>query len=160
MLEMFAPSWNHRRVARHHLGEARIEELALQSKGEKSKGKLTLESELLVDVSNLGKNTNFEAAHREEKLRVVLRVNRDESIIPLDGSERSRKTVLDVPEDCTTEIDVVFDETHSTISRPTLLVVVTDQVLVVRIGVCREVTLDEISRFFGSESEHDVNSVE
>lgn len=122
--------------------------------------KLTLESELLVDVTDLGQDTDLEATHREEELRIVLGVDRYESIVPLDGRKRTRKSVLDVPEDGATQIDVVLDQTHPAVSRPTLLVVVTDQVLVVRIGVGREVSLDEIARLFGRESEHDVDPVD
>ena len=60
-----------------------------REKGKRAKEEVifTLESELLVDISDLGKDTNLETAHREEQLRVVLGVNRYESVIPLDGSE-------------------------------------------------------------------------
>ena len=54
----------------------------------------------------------------------------------------------------------MLDQSHPTVSRPALLVVVTDQVLVVRIWVRREVSLDEISRFVGGEAKHDVNSID
>jgi len=54
----------------------------------------------------------------------------------------------------------VLDQPHPTVSRPALLVVVTDQVLVVRIGVRREVSLNEVSRFVGGEAKHDVDSVD
>ena len=58
---------------------------------------------------------------------------------------------LDVPKDCSAKIDVVLHESHTRISRPALLVVIADYVLVVRIRVLSEVALDEISRLLGVE---------
>lgn len=54
----------------------------------------------------------------------------------------------------------MLDQSHSAISRPTLLVVVADQVLVVGIRVGREVTLNQITRFFCGKAEHDVDPVD
>jgi hypothetical protein len=54
----------------------------------------------------------------------------------------------------------VLDETHPAIPRPTLFVVVADEVLVVGVGVGRQVPLDEITRFLSGEAEHDVDAVD
>lgn len=42
----------------------------------------------------------------------------------------------------------MFHESHASISRPALLVVVADNVLIVRIRVFRQVSLDQVSSFF------------
>lgn len=53
----------------------------------------------------------------------------------------------------------MLDETHAAVSRPALLVVVTDQVLVVRVRVRAQVPLDEVPRLVRREAEHDVDAV-
>lgn len=104
-----------------------------------------LERELFVNVSNLGQNANFEVGHGEQELRIVLGINTGEGVFPFNGRERTRKSVLDIPEDGSTEIDVVLDETHPAIAWPALLIVVADQILVVRIRIGTQVPLDEVS---------------
>ena len=47
------------------------------------------------------------------------------------------------------QIDVVFHESHPRVTRPTLFVVITDDVLIVRVGMFRQVSLDQVSRFLG-----------
>ena len=42
----------------------------------------------------------------------------------MDHGERAWQTVLYIPEDHSSEVDIVFDETHATIPRPIALVVV------------------------------------
>jgi hypothetical protein len=54
----------------------------------------------------------------------------------------------------------VFHQSHSRVSRPAFLVVVADDVLVVRVGMFGQVTLNQISSFFGRESEENVNSID
>ena len=86
-------------------------------------------------------------AHSKEKLRIVLRVDRNEGVVPFDGSERSRESVLDVPEDGSTEVDVVLDQSHSTISGPTFLVVVTDEAGVESVSACDRWRVGEATDF-------------
>lgn len=78
---------------------------------------------------------------------------------PVDRGERHRERVLDVPEHSSTQVDVVLDKTHSAVSRPASLGVEADDVLVVRIRVGREVSLDEIPRLVGLETEEDMDPV-
>ncbi len=70
------------------------------------------------------------------------------------------QSIFDVPEDSSAQIDVVFHQSHSRVSRPAFLVVVADDVLVVRVGMFGQVTLNQISSFFGRESEENVNSID
>ena len=46
----------------------------------------------------------------------------------------------------------MFHQSHASISRPTLLVTVADNVLIVRIWMLRQVPLDQVSRLLSSES--------
>lgn len=115
---------------------------------------------LAVLSTDSGKDSDFESAHGEQELRVVLRVDRDKCVFPFDGSERSRQRVLDVPEDCTTKVYIMLDKPHSTISGPATLVVITDNVFVVRIRLNTEISLDKISRLLGSEAEQNMDTVD
>ena len=60
----------------------------------------------------------------------------------------------------TSEVDIVLDEPHPAVTRPALLVVVPNQILVVRIRVGAQVSLDQVARFIGRESEHDMYLVD
>lgn len=68
-----------------------------------------------------------------------------------------REPVLHVPEDCSTQVDIMLHETHAGISWPALLVVVPHNVLVVGVRVLGEVPLDEVFGLLSSEAEHDVH---
>lgn len=120
-----------------------------------------LERELLSrSRANLGQDANLEAAHGEEQLWVIPRIDRNECVFPLDGGEGPRQTLLDVPEYGPAEIDIVLDEAHPAVARPAALVVVPDDIVVRRIGVRREVTLDEVASFVRSEPEQDVQTID
>ncbi len=67
------------------------------------------------------------------------------------------ESVLHVPEDCSTQVDIVLHEPHASISGPALLVVVPHNVLVVGIGMLGEVALDEILGLLSCEAEHDMH---
>ena len=116
--------------------------------------------ELFVRHAALGQNATLESGHVEQQVRVILGVDADETAFPLDGRYRTRETILDVPEDGAAQVDVVFHQTHAGITRPAFLVVVADDVLVVGIRMLRQVALDEVARFFGSEAEVDVDTVD
>jgi len=47
------------------------------------------------------------------------------------------------------QIDVVFHESHSRVSRPAFLVVITHNVLIVRIGMFCEISLYQVTRLLG-----------
>lgn len=96
-----------------------------------------LQRELLsAHRPDLRQDTNFEAAHGEEQLWVVLRVYTNESVFPLDSRERPGQTLLDIPKDSAAQIDIVLDESHPAIPRPAPLVIVSDDIVVggIRIG--------------------------
>jgi len=116
--------------------------------------------ELFVQGSDLGQDSDFEASHAEQKIRVVLAVNRHETAFPLDSGDASRQSVLDVPEHGSSQVDVVFHESHSRISGPTLLVVVANDVLIVGIGMLGEISLDELLGLLVGESIHDVDGLD
>lgn len=65
--------------------------------------------------------------HGEEQLWVILGVDRNETVVPLNRSDRARESVLDVPENGATQVDVMLDQAHSTVSWPALFVVVSNQ---------------------------------
>ena len=104
--------------------------------------------------------THLKATHREEQVGVRRRVDGSQRVLPLDRSERSGQSVLDVPENGTTKVDIVLDETHTAVTRPALLVVVSEDVGVVRVGLSREISLNEIARLLLREAEEDVNTID
>ena len=50
------------------------------------------------------------------------------------------------------QVDIMFHQSHASVTRPTLLVGVADNVLVVGVGMFRQVALDQVSRFLSRES--------
>lgn len=65
--------------------------------------------------------------------------------------------VLHVPEDCSAQVDIMLHKTHASISRPTLLVVVPHNVLIVGVRVLCEVPLDDVLCFLCCETEQHVH---
>lgn len=116
--------------------------------------------ELLVERAALGQDADFEAAHGEQQVGVVLAVDREERVVPLDRGERPQEPVLDVPEDGAAEVDVVLHEAHAGVAGPALLVVVADDVLVVGVRVLGEVALDELLGLVVREAEAHVDPVD
>ena len=55
-------------------------------------------SELFIRGSCLGQNAALKATHVEEEVGVVLGVDGDKGVLPLDGGDGARQAVLDVPE--------------------------------------------------------------
>ena len=96
----------------------------------------------------------------KSRLGLSLRVDRHEAVLPVDGGDRARQAVLDVPERRAAEVDVVLHQAHARVARPALLVVVADNVLVVRIRVLRQVALDQVARLLCGETEQDVELVD
>ena len=115
--------------------------------------------ELLVGGAHLRQDPALKTGHCKEKVGVVLGVDGGETLIPLDRGHRPWQSVLNVPEGGPTQIDIMLHQTHSGVSWPALLVVVADNVLIVRVRVFGEISLDEVPSFFGSESEEDVELV-
>ena len=84
----------------------------------------------------LGQDPHLEAAHREQQVGVVPRVDRHEGVGPLERGQRAREAVADVPEGGAAEVDVVLHQAHARVARPALFVVVADDVLVVWVLKC------------------------
>ena len=112
-----------------------------------------------MSSSALGQNPALKSAHAEQKIGVVLAINRDKSSVPLDGGHGSWQSILDVPKDSSSKIDVMFHQSHSSISWPAFFVVVSDNVFIVGIRMFGQVPLDQITCFFGSKSEKHVNTI-
>ena len=68
--------------------------------------------------------------------------------------------MLDVPEDRSSEIDIVLDETHTTVSRPAALVVIADDVVVGRVRIRAEVPLNEVPSLLSCKAEQDVETID
>jgi hypothetical protein len=68
--------------------------------------------------------------------------------------------LFDIPEYRTSKVNVVLDQPHTTIAWPATLVVVANDVVVRRVGICAEVTLDKVSSFLSSEAEENMNAID
>ena len=53
--------------------------------------------------------------------------------------------------DSNSQVDVMLHQTHARVTWPALLVIVADDVLVVRVGMLRQVALDQVTCFLGAE---------
>lgn len=53
--------------------------------------------------------------------------------------------------DINSQVDVVFHEPHAGVTRPAFLVVITHDVLIVRVRMLRQVALDQVTCFFCTE---------
>ena len=54
--------------------------------------------ELLVGSPGLGQDATLKTTHVEEEVWVVFGVDGDKGVLPLDGGDGTRQSVLDVPE--------------------------------------------------------------
>ena len=106
-----------------------------------------------------GQNPALKSAHAEQKIGVVLAINRDKCSVPLNGGHGSWQSILDVPKHSSSKIDVMFHQSHSSISWPAFFVVVSDNVFIVGIRMFGQVPLNQITSFFGSKSEKHVNTI-
>ena len=59
-------------------------------------------SEFFIEHTTLGQYADLEPTHVEEQVGVILAVDRHKAILPLNGSDGTRKTILDLPEYSTT----------------------------------------------------------
>ena len=110
--------------------------------------------------AHLGQHAHLEAAHVEEQVGVVLRVDGDEALFPIDGGHRARQPVLQVPEDRAPEVDVVLHQAHTRVAWPTLAVIVPDHVLIVRVGVLGQVALDQVLTLLRRQPQQQVQLVD
>ena len=108
-------------------------------------------SEFLKSGTYFREDSALKATHVKKKIRVVFAIHRHETVFPQNSGDGTRQAVLDVPEHSTAKVDIVFHEPHASITRPTFLVIITHYVLIVRVRMLSEVTLNEISSFLGSE---------
>ena len=105
-------------------------------------------------------NAALKTGHVEEQVWIVLAVDRNKAGLPLDSGDRAGKPILDVPEDGAAQIHVVFHEAHASIARPTLPVVVANNVLVVGVRVLRQVALDQVSCLLCRKAKEEVDTVD
>eukprot|EP00882_Tetradesmus_deserticola_P025825 GHRQ01028399.1.p1 GENE.GHRQ01028399.1~~GHRQ01028399.1.p1 ORF type:complete len:152 (+),score=6.44 GHRQ01028399.1:617-1072(+) len=96
-------------------------------------------------------STHLEAAHAEQQVGVVLAVHADEAVGPLQRGDAARQPVAHVPEHRAPQVHVVLHQPHARVARPALLVVVAHDVLVIGVGVLREVALDQVTGLLGTE---------
>ena len=72
-------------------------------------------------------------AHVEQQVRVVLRIHGNKRVLPLARRQSPRQPILDVPEDGPPQVHVVLHEAHALVAGPALLVVVPNNIFVVRV---------------------------
>ena len=78
----------------------------------------------------------------------------------MDCCDTSWKSIFDFPEDTTTQIDVMFHESHSTVFRPTLSIVVSDHILIIRVRILSKIPLNKLSSFVAGEFEENVKMID
>ena len=118
-----------------------------------------LHREVFVEVAALWKDAYLEAGHREEQVRVIPAVDAGEGVVPVDRRDRSRQPILQVPEHCTAEVDVVPHQPHPRVTWPAFLVAVSDDILEVRVGLLGQEALDEVSGLVRGEAEEDPDPI-
>eukprot|EP00123_Amoebidium_parasiticum_P018099 comp24100_c1_seq1/m.43516 comp24100_c1_seq1/g.43516 ORF comp24100_c1_seq1/g.43516 comp24100_c1_seq1/m.43516 type:complete len:578 (+) comp24100_c1_seq1:3557-5290(+) len=116
--------------------------------------------QLLPVHADLGHDAHLKARHVEQDRRVILAENGDEAVVPVDGCDGPRQTVFHVPEHSPAQVHVVLHQAHALVTWPALLVVVAHDVLVVGVGVLRQVLLDQVPALLGREPEEDVHTVD
>ena len=89
-------------------------------------------------------DANLESTHIKEEVRIVGTEHADERVVPIKRRHTARKTILNVPEDSAAQVDIAFEQSHAAITRPTLLVAVSDGIFIVRIRMLDQIALDEI----------------
>jgi hypothetical protein len=78
-------------------------------------------------------------------------------VLPGNRSQTPGKPVFDFPENRATKIHVRFHETHSAILRPTLLIVIPDNILIIGVWIFRQESLHQISRILRAEPKYKVH---
>ncbi len=73
----------------------------------------------------------FEARHVEQQVGIVLAVDSDEAVAPLECGHGGRQAIHDVLEHRAAEVHVVLHQAHAAVARPALLVVVAHDVSVI-----------------------------
>lgn len=77
----------------------------------------------------------------------------------MDCSDATRQSVFDFPKDCPSKIDIMLHEPHPTVFGPAFFVIVTNDILIVWIGILSKESLNQFSRFISHKSKDDVNMV-
>lgn len=101
--------------------------------------------EFLLCGAALGQDSDFESTMVKQKIGVVFGEDRHEGVLPLDRCQRPRQSILDFPEDCTAQVDIVLHKAHAAVTWPALLVVIPDDVFIVRVRVLSQETLYQVS---------------
>lgn len=74
----------------------------------------------------------------------------------MDGCDAARESVFDFPENCSSEVDIVFHESHSAVLGPALFVVVPDYVFVVGVRVLSQKPLHQLTGLISDKLEDNV----
>lgn len=77
----------------------------------------------------------------------------------MDSSDTARQSVLYLPEDTSSKIDVMLHQSHTTILRPALSVVVANHVFIIGIRIFSQIPLDQLSCLITCELEKNVKMV-
>lgn len=126
----------------------------------------------LVRSSAFWQNSTLESTHIEQQIRIILTVYADETILPLYRSRGSGQSIFYVPEYSTTseeneefklrykistfqfnpqfsirsfvylQINVMFHETHSRVTRPTFFIIITHDIFIIRIWMLCQISLN------------------
>lgn len=92
-------------------------------------------SELFLNGPYLGQKTNFKTAHWEEKIRIILRIDRNVGIFPMNGCNTSRQSIFNLPEDTSSKVHIMLHQPHSTIFGPAFPIIIANNILIVWIRI-------------------------
>ena len=92
-------------------------------------------TKLLKGRAALREDSDLETTHVIEQIRIVFTVNRNEGVLPIKSGQTARQMIFDLPKARTTQVNIVLDQHHPGIARPTLLIVVANDVLIVGVRV-------------------------
>ena len=77
----------------------------------------------------------------------------------MNGSNAPGHSVLNLPENSSSQINIMLHESHSTVFWPASLIVVADNIFVIGIRVLGQESLYQFSGLISNKSEHNVHMV-
>ena len=78
----------------------------------------------------------------------------------MNCGDAARQSVFNLPEDSSSKINIMFHESHSTIFGPTFFIIVTNDVLIVRIGILSKESLNQFSGLISHKPENYLNMID
>lgn len=78
----------------------------------------------------------------------------------MNSCNTPRQSVLNLPENSPSQINIMLHQPHPTILGPASLIIVAHNVFIIWVGVLSQKPLDELSCFIRHKPEHDVNVVD